>query len=70
VVNAPLGKDDSPDSFAATPSSGDELCDGMVKTFTQEASKEVIWLERMGVPFNRQGRATDLELNKQTEPLQ
>lgn len=54
-LNAPLGKDDSPDSFAAdTFLAGDELCDrDVVKAFTQEASKEVIWLERMGVPFNR-----------------
>ncbi len=54
-LNAPLGKDDSPDSFAAdTFRAGDELCDrDVVKAFTQEASKEVIWLERMGVPFNR-----------------
>lgn len=54
-LNAPLGKDDSPDSFAAdTFLAGDELCDrDVVKAFTQEASKDVIWLERMGVPFNR-----------------
>ena len=54
-LNAPLGKDDSPDSFAAdTFLAGDELCDrDVVKAFTQEASKEVIGLERMGVPFNR-----------------
>jgi succinate dehydrogenase / fumarate reductase flavoprotein subunit len=54
-MNAPLGKDDSPDSFAAdTFLAGDELCDrDVVKAFTQEASKEVVWLERMGVPFNR-----------------
>jgi succinate dehydrogenase/fumarate reductase flavoprotein subunit len=54
-LNAPLGKDDSPDSLAAdTFMSGDELCDrGVVKAFAQEASKEVVWLERMGVPFNR-----------------
>ena len=54
-MNAPLSKDDSPDSFAAdTFLAGDELCDrDVVKAFTQEASKEVLWLERMGVPFNR-----------------
>jgi succinate dehydrogenase/fumarate reductase flavoprotein subunit len=54
-MNAPLGKDDSPDSFAAdTFLAGDELCErDVVKAFTQEASKEVLWLERMGVPFNR-----------------
>jgi succinate dehydrogenase / fumarate reductase flavoprotein subunit len=54
-LNAPLSKDDSPDSFAAdTLLAGDELGDrDVVKAFTQEASKEVIWLERMGVPFNR-----------------
>src|SRR5262245_41327888 len=54
-LNAPLGKDDSPDSFAVdTFMAGDELCDrDVVKSFTQGASKEIIWLERMGVPFNR-----------------
>lgn len=54
-LNAPLGKDDSPDSFAAdTLIAGDELCDrDLVKAFAQEASKELVWLEQMGVPFNR-----------------
>lgn len=54
-LNAPLGRDDSPDNFAAdTILAGDELCDrDVVKALTQEASKEVIGLERMGVPFNR-----------------
>jgi succinate dehydrogenase/fumarate reductase flavoprotein subunit len=54
-LNAPLGKDDSPDRFASdTVLAGDELCDrDVVKSFTQDASKEIIWLERMGVPFNR-----------------
>ncbi|MGH7773630.1 MAG: FAD-dependent oxidoreductase [Candidatus Binatia bacterium] len=54
-INAPLGKDDSPDSFAQdTLLAGDGICDrDIVRTFAQEASKEIIWLERMGVPFNR-----------------
>ena len=54
-LNAPLGKDDSPDSLAAdTLVAGDELGDReVVKTFGREAGKEVTWLERMGVPFNR-----------------
>jgi succinate dehydrogenase / fumarate reductase, flavoprotein subunit len=54
-LNAPLGKDDSPDSFARdTFIAGDELCDrDVVNSFAQDASKEIIWLERMGVPFNR-----------------
>jgi succinate dehydrogenase / fumarate reductase flavoprotein subunit len=54
-LNAPLGKDDSPESFAQdTLLAGDDLCDrDVLRTFTQEASKDIIWLERMGVPFNR-----------------
>ena len=54
-LNAPLGKDDSPEKFAEdTLAAGDGLCDrNVVRTFAQEASKEAFWLERMGVPFNR-----------------
>ena len=54
-LNAPLGNDDSPESFAEdTLAAGDGLCDrAIVQTFVQEAAKDVIWLERMGVPFNR-----------------
>jgi succinate dehydrogenase / fumarate reductase flavoprotein subunit len=54
-LNAPLGKEDSPESFAQdTLVAGDDLCDrDVVQIFTQEASKDIIWLERMGVPFNR-----------------
>ena len=54
-LNAPLGKDDSPELFAQdTMTAGDDLCDPeVVRIFTQEASKDVTWLERMGVPFNR-----------------
>jgi succinate dehydrogenase / fumarate reductase flavoprotein subunit len=57
-VNAPLGKDDSPESFAQdTLAAGDGLCDRpVVQTFVQEAAPAVIWLERMGVPFNRDGQ--------------
>jgi succinate dehydrogenase / fumarate reductase flavoprotein subunit len=54
-LNAPLGKDDSPESFTAdTVAAGDGLCDrAVVQNLAQEATKETIWLERMGVPFNR-----------------
>ncbi|MGH6820859.1 MAG: FAD-dependent oxidoreductase, partial [Methylocella sp.] len=54
-LNAPLGKDDSPEKFAEdTLAAGDGLCDrSVVRIFAQEASKEAVWLERMGVPFNR-----------------
>jgi succinate dehydrogenase flavoprotein subunit len=54
-LNAPLGKDDSPESFAEdTVLAGDNLCErDVLRLFTQEAAKEVLWLERMGVPFNR-----------------
>ncbi len=54
-LNAPLGKDDSPEAFAKdTLLAGDGLCEAdVVRTFAQEASKEVLWLEHMGVPFNR-----------------
>jgi succinate dehydrogenase / fumarate reductase, flavoprotein subunit len=54
-LNAPLGKDDSPESFASdTLAAGDGLCDrAVVQAFVQDAAKDVIWLERMGVPFNR-----------------
>jgi succinate dehydrogenase flavoprotein subunit len=54
-INAPLGKDDSPEAFAQdTLASGAGLSErSVVQSFAQEASKEIIWLERMGVPFNR-----------------
>jgi len=54
-INAPLGKDDSPELFVEdTLAAGDGLCErSVVQSFAQEAAKEVIWLERMGVPFNR-----------------
>ena len=54
-LNAPLGKDDSAEIFAGdTLLAGDGLCDrNVARTFAQEASADVIWLERMGVPFNR-----------------
>ena len=56
-LNAPLGKDDSPETFAEdTLLAGDGLCDReVVRSLAAEASKEIIWLERMGVPFNRNG---------------
>jgi succinate dehydrogenase / fumarate reductase flavoprotein subunit len=56
-LNAPLGKDDSADKFAAdTLTAGDGLGDrGPARSFAQQAAKDVLWLERMGVPFNRDG---------------
>ena len=54
-LNAPLGRDDSPESFAEdTLLAGDGLCDPfVVRTFTEEAAKDVLWIERVGAPFNR-----------------
>jgi succinate dehydrogenase/fumarate reductase flavoprotein subunit len=54
-LNAPIGEDDSPESFSEdTFFAGDNLCErDVVQTFAKEASNDVIWLERMGVPFNR-----------------
>src|ERR671919_2183043 len=54
-LNAPLGKDDSAEKFAEdTLLAGDGLCDPeIVRSLAAQASKEIIWLERMGVPFNR-----------------
>jgi succinate dehydrogenase / fumarate reductase flavoprotein subunit len=56
-LNAPLGQDDSPEKFAAdTLDAGDGLCERrLVLSLAQEASRDVIWLERVGVPFNRNG---------------
>ena len=54
-LNAPLGRDDSADIFAQdTIRAGGDLCDtNVVRILAGEAPKDVIWLERMGVPFNR-----------------
>ncbi|MGO9061690.1 MAG: FAD-dependent oxidoreductase [Candidatus Binataceae bacterium] len=54
-INAPLGKDDSPEAYAGDIlQAGDGLCDpGVVQAFTQQAADAVMWLERMGAPFNR-----------------
>ncbi|MBI3000352.1 MAG: FAD-binding protein [Deltaproteobacteria bacterium] len=54
-LNAPLGHEDSPESFAEdTLLAGDGLCEPeLVRALTREASEEVIWLEHVGVPFNR-----------------
>ena len=54
-INAPLGKDDSPEAFAQdTLAAGDGLCErSVVQSFAAEAAREVLWLDRMGVPFNR-----------------
>jgi succinate dehydrogenase / fumarate reductase flavoprotein subunit len=54
-INAPLGADDSPEAYAGDIlQAGDGLCDpGVVQNFTHQAADAVMWLERMGVPFNR-----------------
>lgn len=54
-LNAPLGHDDSPEKFAQDiMNAGDGLCDTeAVNTLAADAAREVIWLERVGVPFNR-----------------
>jgi len=54
-INAPLGADDSPEAYAGDIlEAGDGLCDpGVVQAFTQQAGDAVMWLEHMGVPFNR-----------------
>lgn len=54
-LNAPLGSDDSVGDFVQdTLTAGDMLSDPqVVNTFAAEARDEVIWLDRMGVPFNR-----------------
>ena len=56
-LNAPLGRDDSPEKFAEDIlAAGDGLCDaGTVEVLAAEAAREVVWLERVGVPFNRDG---------------
>ena len=54
-LNAPLGSDDSAEKFAQDiRSAGDGLCDTeAVNIMAADAAREVIWLERVGVPFNR-----------------
>lgn len=54
-LNAPLGTDDSVADFVRDIIEvGDELADPTVaKAFAAEARDEIIWLDRMGVPFNR-----------------
>ena len=56
-LNAPLGRDDSPEKFAEDIlAAGDGLCDpGTVEILAAEAAREAVWLERVGVPFNRDG---------------
>jgi succinate dehydrogenase flavoprotein subunit len=56
-INAPLGKDDSLEAFAQdTLTAGAGLSErSVVQTFAKDAAKEIIWLEQMGVPFNRDG---------------
>lgn len=54
-LNAPLGSDDSSEKFAEDiRSAGDGLCDTeAVNILAADAAREVVWLERVGVPFNR-----------------
>ncbi|MBV8772871.1 MAG: FAD-binding protein, partial [Deltaproteobacteria bacterium] len=54
-LNAPLGIDDSVADFVRDIMEvGDELADPtIVETFAAQARDEIVWLERMGVPFNR-----------------
>ncbi len=54
-LNAPLGSDDSAEKFARDiKNAGDGLCDTeAVDIMASDAAREVVWLERVGVPFNR-----------------
>ncbi len=54
-INAPLGSDDSVQKFAGDiTKAGDGLCSPeVVNILAAEAAREVVWLERVGVPFNR-----------------
>ena len=54
-LNAPLGSDDSAEKFAQDiRNAGDGLCDTeVVNVLAADAAREVVWLERVGVPFNR-----------------
>lgn len=54
-LNAPLGSDDSAEKFAQDiKRAGDGLCDAeAVNILAADAAREVVWLERVGVPFNR-----------------
>lgn len=54
-LNAPLGSDDSAEKFAQDiRAAGDGLCDAeAVDVLASDAARAVIWLERVGVPFNR-----------------
>jgi succinate dehydrogenase / fumarate reductase flavoprotein subunit len=54
-LNAPLGTDDSVTDFVQDIMAvGENLNDPqVVNTFASEARDEIIWLDRMGVPFNR-----------------
>jgi len=54
-LNAPLGSDDSVGDFAQDILAvGDGLCDPkIVDVFAESARDEIIWLDRMGLPFNR-----------------
>lgn len=56
-LNAPLGRDDSPEAFAEdTLIAGDGLSNReVVNAFVREASEAAVWLDRMGTPFNRDG---------------
>jgi succinate dehydrogenase / fumarate reductase, flavoprotein subunit len=54
-LNAPLGSDDSLADFVQDiVAVGEDLSDAkVVNSFAAEARDEIIWLDRMGAPFNR-----------------
>jgi succinate dehydrogenase / fumarate reductase, flavoprotein subunit len=54
-LNAPMGSDDSVADFVQdTLAVGDALGDPqVVNAFASEARDEIVWLDRMGAPFNR-----------------
>src|SRR5439155_25407680 len=66
-LNAPLGKDDSSESFAEdTLLAGDNLCEcDVLRIINREAAKEIFLLERMLVSFNRyrEGRLSWLRMS-------
>jgi succinate dehydrogenase / fumarate reductase flavoprotein subunit len=57
-LNAPLGSDDSVADFVQDILAvGENLSDPrVVNTFAAEAREEIIWLDRMGAPFNRDSK--------------
>jgi succinate dehydrogenase flavoprotein subunit len=57
-LNAPLASDDSVADFAQDIlATGENLSDPKIaNTFAAQARDEIIWLDRMGAPFNRDGK--------------